>query len=261
MSLLVGKNSSNSSLIATAMDHASIVSIINRYFLPAIGSIKHVARKTIPAYDIEFTGQGTSDDPYKLVQMPSEFNGWVLADGKAYSKESFPQAWNIFADDESSDYFIVPYIDDFIKAKPNKSQYDQVMPSATIMNHCHKLDVNNKSTATGVIKNALSCYVSGGTYDIGLMYDGGNYDGKQNYAQIDKSNIKSFLDGGIYDSYAPVLHTGGGNGKTELKTFDVVIPENANFSGIQLNSAGIDGEIYPKHICIYAMVFIGVPLI
>ena len=256
MSLLIGTNGSRSSLISTAADRNFVIKIIQRYFLPNIGQLAHIARKNMPSYAIDFLGMGTQANPYSLKPNSDEFNGWVLADGKYYSKDSFPDAWNVFAADRGESYFRIPCIDDFIKANANAQTYVEEQHSSTIADHCHKIDINSKRQETGSITNALSCYVSAGTNKTGLMFDGT----KSKYRTISKDNIGKFLNGGDYDSYTPVFHTGGGedtNSTIDLKTVDLNIPPNACFKDVKLNYNGNDNEIHPRCVCIYTMVYIG----
>lgn len=260
MSLLIGTNGSRSSLISTAADRNFVIKIIRRYFLPNIGQLAHIARKNMPSYAIDFLGTGTQADPYSLKPNSDEFNGWVLADGKYYSKDSFPDAWNVFATDRGESYFRIPCIDDFIKANANAQTYVEEQHSSTIVDHCHKIDINGEKKTTGRIINALSCYVSGGTNKTGLMFNGDRSSpNKTVYKTISKQNVGKFLNGGEYDSFAPVFHTGGGteDNPTVLKNIDLNIPPNASFKDVKLNYNGNDNEIRPRCVCIYTMVYIG----
>ena len=258
MSLLIGTNGSRSSLISTAADRNFVIEIIRRYFLPNIGQLAHIARKNMPSYAIDFLGTGTQADPYSLKPNSDEFNGWVLADGKYYSKDSFPDAWNVFAADRGESYFRIPCIDDFIKANANAQTYVEEQHSSTIVDHCHEIDINGQQQTTGHITNALSCYVSGGTTTNGLMFNGDMSAPKEDaYKTISKQNIGNFLNGGIYDSFAPVFHTGGGYDTPNLKKIDLHIPPNASFKDVKLNYNGNDNEIRPRCVCIYTMVYIG----
>ena len=258
MSLLIGTNGSRSSLISTAADRNFVIKIIQRYFLPNIGQLAHIARKNMPSYAIDFLGTGTQAEPYSLKPNSDEFNGWVLADGKYYSKDSFPDAWNVFAADRGESYFRIPCINDFIKANANAQTYVEEQHSSTIVDHCHEIDIDGQQQTTGHITNALSCYVSAGTTTTGLMFNGDMSASKEDaYKTISKQNIGNFLNGGKYDLFAPVFHTGGGNDIPNLKKIDLHIPPNAYFKDVKLNYNGSDNEIHPKCVCIYTMVYIG----
>lgn len=118
-------NSEGSKSITIYQPHADVVE--SRKY--SIGEIKLIARANYDAIDIN----------------SSQFDGFVYADGKTYSKSDFPSAWQTFSSGRTATQFKVPVMEHFIKlvnsvdtnVNGQKVDFYNYMPA-----HKHE-DINN----------------------------------------------------------------------------------------------------------------------
>lgn len=252
MSLYIGTNASDASLIATAADENMIRRIIFKYFIPKIGQVKLVAHKN----NLDIPGLQQNSGIYSLKTADlTEFNGWVYLDGKKYSRESFPEAYDKFKTSASTNWFQVPTFDHFFNATNSKSIVQILQWQNAIMHHTHPTNSVTNSSYSGRIVDAFSLYVTEQPFQAGLMIAGEL--SSSSAKQITTTNYTQFLEGGAYDSYKPALHNGCG-GSTSVFKCDLNVDVGTNFSNFVVGEFGTNAEIWPKHQVIGAMTYIGI---
>lgn len=88
MSLYIGTSSTQVvDLIANKDNEALVKQLLKRHYLPAIGSVKLIARTSMPAISGIYSSGGV------YFRNSALFAGWVVGDGSRYSKSNFPEAF------------------------------------------------------------------------------------------------------------------------------------------------------------------------
>lgn len=254
MSLFIGKTANSTSLIATTADKSFIRKVLYDYFLPKLGQLKLVAYKN--KQSISGLVFNNLLNAYELDSVDrTAFNGWVYADGAKYSKASFLKAYNKFSDKDSNT-FTVPNINDFIKTVNFAQQAQFIEQYNAIIQHSHEINASTTGTIGGIIKNAFSGYAVNDYGNTGSMLsaNAGRYEKK-----VTTSTIGKFMVGGEYEDYYPSFHNGcGGSASDPTFAIDLAVDLNSNFGSLNVSNYGANGDIYPNHIAVGVMVYIGI---
>ena len=138
MSLYIGTSSTQVvDLIANKDNETLVKQLLKRHYLPAIGSVKLVARPSIPAISGIYSSGGV------YYRDSSLFAGWVVADGSRYAKSSFPEAFQVFGTKYGADSstFNIPNLLNFYRLNNTyvvQSTAEQPC-KAMLINHQHQI--------------------------------------------------------------------------------------------------------------------------
>jgi len=149
MAVYVGKDSRTLQLISSVVTKERVKRIIETEFLPAVGSIKYLARR----------------NPVVVNAGLDSFDGWVYADGQTYSRADFPTADSVFGTRFGGDAarFAVPNLMQFVRPGDGNQEIQSVQSSACVPDHYHNVNTSITYTADHVLKAAFTICQTPGT--------------------------------------------------------------------------------------------------
>ncbi len=179
---------------------------------------------------------GTETNPRGFPR--DDFDGWVYADGKFYTKDAFPEAYELYKDMVSPrrpNTFKVPDFSTFVTANPNTAGngLGRQGPTLGLKPHAHTVSSAGNSSFSGGKLNVnctISCYSTGG-YSSTTGYQAHSSSGNTERKPITALTCTADMS------------------KFELSLAD----RSTNTVG----SASATTEIYPTFNFIPAMVYIG----
>lgn len=104
-----------------------------------------------------------SDGVYSLnISETESFDGWVLCDGKKFSKTDFPRAWEIYKKNSTDTWFQVPLMKNFVRMNPGtmaSGACGEVGYSHPVPAHSHTITGSSDSGSVD-LESSLSVVLS-----------------------------------------------------------------------------------------------------
>ena len=251
MSLYIGKDSNTVEMISNRFDKSLVVDTLRKYMLRYIGEIRLLAVTNVPQVKLNADGNG------RYVSRKEDFDGWVVLDGKEYSKTEFKDAYEVFGDRYGSDgdFFHIPTIRDFFCLKNALiSKSNKVECVTCIPDHEHQVHTNVSFTSNGVIRNAFKFVSCSSTGQEGTIHNPSNINERKRINT--DTSISEMMVGGSKQGWYVGGHNGNGNGTP--MTSDVVFNTSASFSGVPVGYSGSETpNSYPTNNKIIAITYIG----
>lgn len=192
-----------------------------------------------PTYDVgEVKFIAVPNLQQKSITDP-DFDGWVYADGKKYSKTKFPDAWEMFKtlDGSTDTQFVVPSLNNFIKpvttSRDDRSQIELIPYKNHLPEHTHTID---NSQYSGFNKK-MSITVKYPYYGADLVYQS--------------------------ETGSASIHTGYTSKISKMKINTNIKIDSSKIKSVSTKTKEMtynEDESYPPYYNIPVMIYIGIPV-